>query len=157
MFTQFHKRKRGFSLLEMVIVIIIIGLIYSFAAPKFSRYNLRKKLEFEADKVAKVIEMTRSETTANRASMKAVFDSSNETYYYLNATSSGPENRRDKLNHLDTSTQFDSAPAELAFKINGGIDGASAPVVITLRTRGREKIDVTVNHRTGRVTVGEIY
>ena len=150
-------RKAGFSLIEMIMVIVIISIIYAFTAPGFSRYNTRKKLEFEAGKVAKVIELAKSTTMTTRNQMKVAFDTAVQEYYYLNATQTGKQFRQDKLHRLDSSVRFGTTPSEFKFKVNGEVADVNNPIIITLEGSGRKQIDITINHRTGRVTIGDIY
>jgi len=145
----------AFSLLEMIIVIIIISIIYTFAAPNLSRYNMKKKLQHDAEKLADIIELTKSHSITQRQSFKLVIDANNKEYYYMLSTETGKAYHRDKVYHCDPSIVIQSAPVEIGFGITGSVTlpaGINDPVIILQGAQTATKT-ITINRRTGKITI----
>jgi Tfp pilus assembly protein FimT len=155
MLIAFKKRIAAFSLLEMVFVLIIITIIYTFAAPNLSRYNMKKKLQHEAEKLADVIELTKSHSTTQRQSFKLVIDANNKEYYFMLSSEAGKQYHRDKVYHCDPSIAIQSSPNEIGFGITGSVTlpaGTNDPT-ITLGSAQSGAKTITVNRRTGKIAI----
>ena len=54
MFSKFHNRQKGFTLIELMIVVVIIGILAALAVPRFMRASTKSK-QSEAKQILKQI------------------------------------------------------------------------------------------------------
>ncbi len=54
MFSKFHQRKKGFTLVELMIVVVIIGILAALAIPRFMASTTKSK-QSEAKQILKQI------------------------------------------------------------------------------------------------------
>ncbi len=154
-FRKLRQQRAGFSFIEMIVVISIIGIIYGIAAPTMSRYNIRKKLEYEAEKIANVLEITRSASSTKHTAMIFTINAGAKEFYYIEKDGAF---HLDKKHRLDSAVSFTGAtPATITFRPTGRLESVSADQVITLQSGGQKQVTITVNYRTGRVITGELY
>jgi general secretion pathway protein H len=67
-------RNRGFSLIEMVIVLVLLGLSIALVTPSLSRFSKRIELKTSAQKVSGILRFSRSESVQKGRVFQVLFD-----------------------------------------------------------------------------------
>jgi general secretion pathway protein H len=65
---------KGFSLIELVIVLVLIGLSISLVAPAFSRFSKSVELKVAAKKISGILRYYRSEAVQKGTVQQVLFD-----------------------------------------------------------------------------------
>jgi prepilin-type N-terminal cleavage/methylation domain-containing protein len=74
-----HNDRAGFTLIEMVIVIVVMGIAMMIAVPRF-RASDKTRARQVASQLAADLELARSKAMAHRATVRVVFDASTRSY-----------------------------------------------------------------------------
>ena len=82
---QFKRAACGFSLVELVLVMVIIGVVAAIALPRFAQANARQQLEAAANRVASDLEKARHEARASSNLVAISFNTSDNSYSYASA------------------------------------------------------------------------
>jgi prepilin-type N-terminal cleavage/methylation domain-containing protein len=65
---------RGFSLMELMIVLVVFGAILGFGVPSYRRYSQTQSLRGTAQNLVNTIQLQRSRAMANGQSVRIDFD-----------------------------------------------------------------------------------
>lgn len=152
-----RKKNRGFTLAEMMIVILIIGLISALALPGYSRFLQSWKLNGEAEQFAATLRTARSAAIMKNLNAVFTFNVNNRTFLYFE------DNDRDGVrdNNEYRSATYRLIP-QIAFAAHtlsgttltfGPMGNTAANGSITLRnTRNSIKI-IRIYGGTGNITI----
>ncbi len=78
-----HARtSRGFSLVEIMVALTIIGIVLAAAVPNFTNRNARYRVEGAAKEVGTRIALARQQAVAERMPYRMVVDESARSYYF---------------------------------------------------------------------------
>ena len=144
-------RAHGFTLLELMIVIVIIGLVLALSPPLFSAGVTSAEQRAVARSVAQTLRFARSEAIANRTDVGVEFNMENRTYQLPGGKKRGkwPETIQLELTTTAAET-VDAKRANVRFYSDGGSTGGR----VTLKVKEREyRIDI--GWLNGRVAIDE--
>ncbi len=83
------KSRRGFSLIEILVVVVMIGLMLKIVVPKFRISNSTKSRQ-AADQLVRDLETARSRALATRSTVRIVFNVAARSYTgYLDSNRDG--------------------------------------------------------------------
>lgn len=71
---------RGFTLVELIIVIAIIAIVGTISIPSFLRYSINANLKSAAREIASDILQSRARAISENRRQRIVFDMTNESY-----------------------------------------------------------------------------
>ena len=162
--TDTSSRSAGFSLLEVVLVIAILGLLALIAIPHFSSYEDDKKITAAAVELTDALRFARSTAMATGAKHRVKINPTDETFSVLLTQSQAvvvhPVDKKDYTVDLTNAPYTSGVDLQ---SVNGNATGvvvvdfspdghASAPMEILFSYAGLTKT-VSLNAVTGRVTM----
>lgn len=83
MASQWPSRERGFTLIELMVVVALVAIVLSLAAPSFTGTLARKRLEGVATELSTDIQYARSEAAQRNAAVGIVFGTNCYTVYLV--------------------------------------------------------------------------
>jgi len=149
-FSMKRLDKKGFTLIEMMIVIAIIGILSAIAAPNFSSYMATRRLNGAARMVMVDLMAARmAAITQNRNVQVAFSSSAGATYTYdATGTASSVKNVQTGFGYHDVTLSSNTSPTFLPngtvlAATNGTVtlSNASGSKLITTSSAGRVRIN----------------
>ena len=160
-------KNSGFSLIEMIVVLMITSLAIALVSPSLSRFSSTVELKAAAKKVSAILRYYRSEAINKGKVYQVFFDSDvNEVRVQpIASTEEKGESEKKEENipprkyllpkgvHLKEikveSTQYPSDLPTIEFYSNGGSNGGE----ITLDSQDRQGYKIEINFLTGIVKI----
>jgi prepilin-type N-terminal cleavage/methylation domain-containing protein len=133
---RFYRDRQGFSLVEVMFVIMIVGIIAGIAAPPIFQYVSTNRLQTNADQLAADLQYARSLSIANSAILRF---SATTTGYQLTNPVTGDVIREKNYKHglgLDMEQTADFYPWGMADATVFNISNSSGTVAINLMPTG---------------------
>jgi type II secretion system protein H len=171
-------KERGFSLIEIAVVLVLLSLCIALVAPTLSRFSTSVELKAAAKKVAAILRYCRSEAINKGKIYQVAFDSNlpavkvqsvaledqeatekkdakdeTEKKEAKNVQMTYPLPAGVQMKELNTeSTQYPSDLPAFEFYPNGGSNGGD----ILLDTRSQKGYKIKVNFLTGSVVIEKV-
>ena len=162
-------KDRGFSLLELTVVLVLLGLFAALMAPSFSRFSKSVELKATVKKVAAILRYYRSETVSKGKVHQVFFDSNlmvvkgqlieteDEKEAGQSEAAASPRSfsipAGVQMKELNIeSTQYPSDLPAIEFYPNGGSNGGN----FILDTQSQKGFRIKVNFLTGTVVIEKV-
>ncbi len=160
------KHAKGFTLLELILVMLVLASVMAFAAPSLSRFFRGNTLDSECKRILALTQLARSEAISQGVPMEVWFDDTEQRYGMRERGSSsfeGPPpqgvSRRfqyqvrepyqlviDRISPAGTPSQ-----AAILFHPDGTLDPSNPPGLLIVHPTDQDlRIQLTLNrYRTG--------
>ncbi|MDX1695193.1 MAG: GspH/FimT family pseudopilin [Ketobacteraceae bacterium] len=159
-----YKNKKGFTLVELLIVLVIFGMVTAMAAPSFSSMVERNSLAAESNRLIGNFRLARSEAV-KRGELVTVAGVGTHwqqgfQIYANSDTNPGFDSTNDQIIRKESGLGEGIALAgnanNISFASNGTLDGANSVTLYLCRIAdARRAIEITIN-RIGRAESNEV-
>jgi type IV fimbrial biogenesis protein FimT len=154
-----NARSHGFTLVETMVVVVMLGLLLVVAIPNFANSNRRRRAEAAAEEISTTLQIARQRAIATRVPFRVVFDETEETYWSERSANDSTWVRDpDEVHTLPTGVDWspraggDLSNADVEFESRGTVLTADAPFVVNFTNAQGDTFHLSLV-RTGRLTV----
>lgn len=142
-----HKFTRAYTLVELVIVLMIVGILAAVAAPKYSKAMTSFRLQAVADRIAGDIRYAKRMAQQKSSTQLVVFDPSTDSYSLTSVTDMNRRGRTHQFSLTDLEYECDLVSADfggsstLTFSIFGRPTNSGTVVVSCAGTSATLTVD----------------
>jgi len=151
------RKNRGFTLVELMVSISIIGLLAVLSVPGFSRFLQSWKLMGDADRFASTLRMARAAAVTKNISAVFTFDTDDNTFFYFedNDRDGTRDNTeyRSAIYRLDLGILFTAHTLSTATLTFGAMGNTRESGSITLKNSYNRTRTVRIFGGTGNITI----
>ncbi len=155
--STFFKR-RGFTLIDLTVTVMITGIVAAVAAPKLANSIVRYQIDAAAMRIAGDLELARRHAKTSGSNQSAIFTVASNTYNFPGMQD---------MNHssLDSAANLsETGYAATLVSVSFGSGGTDNSITYDMYGRpdfggfvviqvGTEQRTITVNATTGKITV----
>jgi prepilin-type N-terminal cleavage/methylation domain-containing protein len=155
MFRHTLREKSGFTLMEMITVIVIISIIFTVGLPLMNRLVTGSKLKVTAQQISNTLSLARQTAISKRRKARVYFGE--RSYWIAGTDDNGDTYVIGKVKYLANNIEFDqvSSPDQFyEFKPNGGMRMPRNFQINDISPNGKLRI-FRLNMVTGRIRVTE--
>jgi general secretion pathway protein H len=135
---------RGFTLIEMMIVVVIIGILVGTITFGLAGRDREEKLRTEAERLALLIEMARSEAVQRNEEWGVAIGPSDYRFFAFNATSKRWVEQKDQPFHARTVADMALVVHVDAMSIPGTKVGPDVPSIIMFSSGEQTPFEVEI-------------
>jgi prepilin-type N-terminal cleavage/methylation domain-containing protein len=135
----------GFTLLEMLVVVAIVGILFSIAAPGWVGFMNRQRVSSARDQVVQAIRTAQAEAQRSRTPYKFTMDTNADPPKVAirpDGASSGGEVIIGNGEFRTGMVRLQSSVSEMVFQSDGALDPSrnpAPPITITLNANGTKR------------------
>lgn len=145
---QGERNNRGFSLLELLLVVAILSIVAALAIPRFTNANAQRDLDNAARQLVVDLRWTSQMAVNSVESVKVIFV--NTAPYGYRVVRGASETVIKPTQSLPASVAIASAVGTISYDVFGKPTG-SADVSILLQNTSGQTRTVSIDYLTGRV------
>jgi type IV fimbrial biogenesis protein FimT len=151
------REHRGFTLVELMISISIMGLITVLAVPGFTRFLQSWKLQGEANQFAATLRTARAAAVTKNINVVFTFDPDDETFFYFE--DSDRDGLQDNSEYCSATYSLETGIAFAAYTLSsetltfGSMGNTRESGSVTLRNSYNRTRTVRIYGGTGNITI----
>lgn len=157
MMTNGERKNDGFTLTELMLGILVIGIIAVLSLPSYGRFIQNWRLNGEAQQFASTLRTARSAAVMKNIDAVFTFDMNNDTYFYFEDTNR--DGNYDNGEYLSATYQLPDGISIIAHTLPsttltfGSKGNTRASGTITLRNTNNRNKSIRIFGGTGNITV----
>jgi prepilin-type N-terminal cleavage/methylation domain-containing protein len=147
-------RRRGFSLVELLVVLGVIGLILGISVPSLTTYSSQLRLKAATRQIVGLLSLARSKAIGSRENHAVMVDQERREVSIVDLSTGEPMEqivRLPKEVTVDVQAGGQSAAEpQVVFRPTGALEGRTMQLIVTGRDQAHT---ITITGTTGSVTV----